>query len=166
MHGNAGQERVAWLVQALGLQPHPEGGHYRRIHASGLLVLPEDGRGARPALTAIHYLLGPGECSRWHCVASDEAWHYIEGAPLALFDADPGFEQVEMRALGPFAPGAEPLRVVPHGRWQAARSTGAYTLVACTVGPGFDFADFEMLRDQPGMADRVRALGGDVAAMV
>ena len=166
MHGDAGHERIAWLVQALGLQPHPEGGHYRRIHASRLRVSPEDGRGARPALTAIHYLLGPGECSRWHRVASDEAWHYIEGAPLALFDADPGFEQVEMRSLGPFAPGAEPLRVVSHGRWQAARSTGAYTLVACTVGPGFDFADFEMLRDRPDEAAFVRTLGGDAAALV
>jgi len=162
----ANARRLRWLVATLELQPHPEGGHYRRIHASTARVTPADGRGIRPALTCIHYLLAAGECSRWHRVASDEAWHYIEGAPLALFDADPGFEQVEMRALGPFAPGAEPVRVVPHRRWQAARSTGAYTLVACTVGPGFDFADFEMLRDQPGMADRVRALGGDVAAMV
>lgn len=159
-------QRSEWLVETLGLLPHPEGGHYRRIHASGLQVSPEDGRGSRPALTAIHYLLGPGECSRWHRVASDEAWHYIEGAPLALFDADPGFGQVEMRALGPFGPGAEPVRVVPHGRWQAARSTGAYTLVACTVGPGFDFEDFELLRDRPDEAAFVRTLGGDAAAMV
>src|SRR5690606_11416304 len=72
----------------------------------------------------------------------------------------------ESRLLGPFAPGTEPVRVVPHGRWQAARSTGPYTLVACTVGPGFDFAAFELLRDRPVDAARVRELGGDVAALV
>lgn len=158
--------RVAWLVQALGLEPHPEGGHYRRIHASSAQVLPADGRGVRPALTCIHYMLAAGECSRWHRVGSDEAWHYIEGAPLALYDADPGFDLVEMRALGPFAPGTEPVRVVPQDRWQAARSTGAYTLVACAVGPGFDFADFELLRDRTDEAAFVRTLGGDAAALV
>ena len=166
MTGEAGAGRATWLVQALGLEPHPEGGHYRRIHASSASVLPPDGRGERPALTCIHYLLAAGECSRWHRVASDEAWHYIEGAPLVLLGADPGFTEVESRLLGPFGPGAEPVRVVPHGRWQAARSTGPYTLVACTVGPGFDFADFELLRDRPADAARVRALGGDVAALV
>src|SRR5690606_21936758 len=136
--------RAAWLVEALGLGAHPEGGHYRRIHAASIGVLPSDGRGERPALTCIHYLLAAGECSRWHRVASDEAWHYIEGAPLVLLGADPGFTEVESRLLGPFGPGAEPVRVVPHGRWRAARPTGPYTLVACTVGPGCVFADFEL----------------------
>ena len=139
--------RIAWLVDALGLEPHPEGGRYRRFHASTVQVSPVDGRGPRPGLTCIHYLLVAGECSRWHRVASDEAWQFIEGAPLELLEADADFERVETRVLGPFAADAAPVRVVPAGRWQAARPTGAYTLVACTVGPGFDFADFELLRD-------------------
>lgn len=162
----SGPDRVAWLIATLGLQPHPEGGHYRRIHASSAQVRPGDGRGARPALTGIYYLLAAGECSRWHRVASDEAWHHLEGAPLALFEADAAFAQVARRLLGPFADDAEPVRVVPHGRWQAARSTGAYTLVACSVGPGFDFADFELLCDRADEAARVRALGGEAAALV
>jgi len=165
--------RIAWLVGALGLEPHPEGGRYRRFHASTVQVSPVDGRGPRPGLTCIHYLLVAGECSRWHRVASDEAWQFIEGAPLELLEADADFERVETRVLGPFAPDAthgggtdaEPVRVVPAGRWQAARPTGAYALVTCTVGPGFDFADFELLRDDPDAAASVGASGGDVAAL-
>ena len=162
---HADARRIGWLIEALQLQPHPEGGHYRRIHAATAQVLPQDGRGARPALTAIHYLLAAGETSRWHRVASDEVWHFIEGAPLAMFEADAAFAHVETRTLGPLAPGSMPLHVAQAGRWQAARSTGAYTLVACTVGPGFDFEDFELLRDRPEALARIRALGGEIAAL-
>ncbi len=158
--------RADWLVEALRLEPHPEGGHYRRIHAAELQVVPGDGRGERPALTAIYYLLRGGDCSRWHRVASDESWHFIEGARLALYVADPDFESVEVTSLGAFAPGVEPVRVVSAGRWQAARTTGTYTLVACCVGPGFDFADFELLREHEDQAAFVRTLGGDVSALV
>ena len=145
--------RAAHLVETLGLQPHPEGGHYREIFRSPQAVRPADGRGERSALTVIHFLLTEGEVSRWHRVASDEAWHVVEGAPLALLVADDGFAAVETHQLGGEGP---PAHVVPAGAWQAARSLGAYTLVGCTVGPGFDFADFELIDARPDLADAAR----------
>ena len=101
------------------------------------------------ALTAIYFLLASGEVSCWHRVRSDEVWHYLEGDPLELQIADPAFEHTTTIILGPYGGVAAPVCVVPAGWWQAARTTGAYTLVACTVGPGFDYDDFVMLRDLP-----------------
>lgn len=148
--------RAAELITALALSPHPEGGYFREVHRSAASVDPLDGRTERSALTTIYFLLVAGEVSRWHRVASDEAWHFLEGDPLALHEAHAGFDRVATRILGRFADGAEPLRVVAAGSWQAARSTGDYTLVGCTVGPGFDFGDFEMLHD---VVDEAEALG-------
>lgn len=145
--------RAAYLISSLGLSPHPEGGHFRRIHASAARVQPCDGRGDRLALTSIVYLLAAGERGRWHRVASDEAWHFYEGDPLELFTADSAFDHLERSVLGPVADHRMPVQVVPAGAWQAARSTGSYTLVGCTVGPGFEFADFEMLADVPALAE-------------
>lgn len=119
-------------------------------------VLPRDGRGERSALTTIHFLLREGERSRLHRVSSDEVWHFYEGDPLELLWTDPDFTQLRRARLGPVGPDTAPVAVVPAGWWQAARSTGVYTLVGCTVGPGFDFADFEMLADDPAAAERLR----------
>lgn len=149
--------RAAELILALDLAPHPEGGHFREIHRSADVVDRADGRGARAALTVIYFLLAAGETSRWHRVASDEAWLFLEGDPLELMDADSRFDRVDARILGPFGPGAGPAHVVRSGRWQAARSTGAYTLASCAVGPGFEYADFEMLRDRRREADALRS---------
>ena len=147
--------RAARLVTTLGLLPHPEGGHYREIFRSPRTVQPADGRGERAALTVIHFLLTEGEVSRWHRVASDEAWHVVEGDPLALLVADDTFATVETHRLGAETDGG-PAHVVPAGAWQAARSLGAYTLVGCTVGPGFDFADFELIDARPDLAEAAR----------
>lgn len=147
---------VAELIERLSLSPHPEGGHFREVYRSGTEVQLADQRGRRSALTTIYFLLGAGEVSRWHRVASDEAWHFYEGDPLELFVADADFDRVERRILGQASDAAQPVHVVAAGCWQAARSTGAYTLAGCSVGPGFDFADFEMLRDRPDAANRVR----------
>lgn len=141
--------RAAELITMLGLSPHPEGGFFREIHRASAAVVPDDGRGERAALTTIWFLLGADDVSRWHRVASDEVWHFVEGDVLELHDTPGRFERTRQRRLGSFGDAAEPVLVVPSGNWQAARTTGAYTLVACTVGPGFDFADFEMLRDLP-----------------
>jgi uncharacterized protein len=148
--------RAAHLIASLGLAPHPEGGHFREVYRSASAVQPLDERPARAALTTIYFLLADGEASRWHRVASDEVWHHYEGAPLELLEMDPDFEAVATTLLGPVSDAALPARVVAANRWQAARSTGAYTLVGCTVGPGFDFADFGMLSDLPAEAERVR----------
>ncbi len=86
---SASSRRVRELVDALALVPHPEGGHYREIYRSRAHVTPHDGRPTRVAFTAIHFLLAAGEASRWHRVASDEAWHHYEGDALELFGATP-----------------------------------------------------------------------------
>lgn len=149
--------RAAELITSLHLVPHPEGGFYREIHRAESRVQPLDGRPDRAALTTIYFLLAAGDVSRWHRVTSDEAWHFHEGEPLELFSMDGDFARVDRHLLGNAADGVRPIHVITASSWQAARSTGAYTLVGCTVGPGFEFADFEMLRDRPGDADRLRA---------
>jgi uncharacterized protein len=158
--------RAAHLVSALGLVPHPEGGHYREVYRSASGVQPLDARPGRAALTTIYFLLAAGEVSRWHRVASDEVWHHYEGDALELFVADARFDRISRELLGPVGEGVQPVRVVPADAWQAARSTGSYTLVGCTVGPGFDFADFRMLRDLPAEAEVVRGRHPDAAPFV
>jgi hypothetical protein len=123
--------RAEELVTRLGLAPHPEGGHFARVFRSGATVSPPDSRGPRAALSAIYFLLVEGGFSRWHRVSSDEAWHHCE------------------HALGPLSDASAPLHVVPCGWWQAARALGPYSLVACCVGPGFEFDDFALLADIP-----------------
>jgi uncharacterized protein len=153
--------RAAELVKLLGMRPHPEGGHYVELFRSSRRVRVLDRRVERAAMTAIYFLLAAGEFSRWHCVGSDEIWHHHDGDPveLLLFD-DQGLRRM---LLGPIARGTRPTVVVPAGTWQAARSTGAYTLVACTVGPGFEFADFSLAVESPDIAARIRQAGPDMA---
>ena len=158
--------RASQLIEQLGLAPHPEGGYYRQIYRSSTTVQPADGRPVRPSLTTIYFLLAGGDVSRWHRVASDEVWHYYEGDPLELFDAHGGFVEITRHVLGRVEDRREPVRVIPAGHWQAARSTGAYTLVGCTVGPGFDFADFDMLDQRPDEAEALRRQHPDLAKFV
>lgn len=153
-------------MAVLGLVPHPEGGYFREVHRSASLVHRPDSGTPRPALTAIYFLLAAGDMSRWHCVASDETWHFHEGEALELLTADPGFAHVARQRLGPVGDDTRPVQVVPAGDWQAARSTGAYTLVSCTVAPGFEFADFALLRDRPADAERLRRGHPDLAPFV
>jgi uncharacterized protein len=148
--------RAAYLISSLGLISHPEGGRFREIYRSPACVKPCDGRIERSALTAIFYLLVAGEKSRWHRVASDEAWLYYEGDPLELFIADPSFDRIERILLGPVGEHTRPMHVVPANAWQAARSFKAYTLTGCTVGPGFEFEDFQMISQFPELAEKVR----------
>lgn len=158
--------RAAELTTLLGLRPHPEGGRYAEIFRSMRTVQPSDGRPARAALTAIYFLLEAGEQSRWHKVLSDEAWHWIEGDPLQLWIWEPGASVATRLELGPpTAEGRRPVAVVPAGAWQAARSAGSYTLVACDVGPGFDFADFT-LAESPADRAALSALGEESAALI
>jgi hypothetical protein len=138
---------AAAVAAALGLSPHPEGGHYREVWRD----VPEGG--GRGAGTAIHFLLGPGERSRWHCVDAAELWLWQGGGPLVLSLSSDGRAVEELR-LGPALDAGETLMaVVPKGWWQAARPAGGgWTLVACTVSPAFEFAGFEMAPEgwEPG----------------
>lgn len=135
------------VITNLGLQPHPEGGWYARTWAAPATD------GARPAGTAIHYLLRAGEVSRWHTVDAAEVWLFHAGDPLVLRTA-PGDEgPVAAHTLGAdVLAGQVPQVVVPAGWWQAAQPTGAWTLVSCVVVPGFDFAGFTMAEEgwEPG----------------
>ena len=122
------------LIAALKLAPHPEGGYYGETFRDG------EGRGHS---SAIHFLLKAGQVSWWHRVDAAEVWHFYRGAPLVLSIAKGGV--VKTHVLGPgIEQGEMPQVVVPAGAWQMAKSLGDYTLVGCTVAPGFDFAGFEL----------------------
>jgi predicted cupin superfamily sugar epimerase len=139
--------RADQLIHDLELAPHPEGGWYRRLYRSELAVY-RDGA-PRAALTTILYLLRSGETSRWHRIDADEAWHHYEGAPLRLWRTASDFHSVEEFELGRPGGSTLPCHVIPAGTWQAARTLGEYSLVGCTVAPGFDFAGFSLLSDDP-----------------
>ena len=127
---------AAEIIARLELRPHPEGGHYRETFRDSDV----DGRSAS---TAIYFLLARGERSHWHRIDAAEVWHYYAGGALNLQIAD----DVGQRCirLGPdLAAGEVPQTIVPAQAWQAAESTGDWTLVGCTVAPGFDFAKFEL----------------------
>lgn len=158
--------RAAELVERLELMPHPEGGYYREVFRAAATVQPADDRPPRPALTTIYFLLHQDAHSRWHRVRSDEVWHHYEGDRLELLMAAPDFETTRRVWLGPVDLADDeqrPVAVVPAGWWQTARSLGSHTLVGCTVGPGFDFADFAMLRDDPEAATALRQRHPDLA---
>ncbi len=158
--------RVAELVRSLGLAPHPEGGYYREIYRSSQTVRPSHERAERSAITTIYYLLPATDHSRWHSVRSDEVWHFYDGDPLELTIIEPGTFELRRARLGPMSADQRPARVVPAGHWQAARTTGAYTLAGCSVGPGFDFADFRLLRDDPDAARRLRGAAPELAGLL
>ena len=125
------------LIARLALAPHPEGGWYRQTWVA-------EGPG-RPSGTAIYFLLKAGERSHWHRVDATEIWHFHAGAPLLLRLAQTGHGPAERLRLGPdLAAGEEPQRIVPAHWWQAAQTTGDWTLVGCTVSPGFRFEGFEL----------------------
>ena len=123
------------IIARLNLAPHPEGGWYRQTWAGPMV-------NGRPIGTAIHFLLQAGERSHWHRVDADEIWFWHAGAPLIL---SMGLDAARDQRLGPdVLAGDAPQIVVPKGWWQAARTTGAYSLVSCTVAPGFQFSGFEL----------------------
>jgi uncharacterized protein len=130
---------AAEMIRLLELEPHPEGGHYRQTFRDARMV---DGRAAS---TAIYFLLARGERSHWHRVDAVEVWHYYAGAPIELEIAADAKGPVERLTLGPdIAAGERPQTIVPVHAWQAARSLGEWTLVGCTVAPGFEFKGFEL----------------------
>ena len=131
------------IVKLLDLSPHPEGGFYRETFRD--TVTGADGRAAS---TAIYFLLPEGVVSRWHRVDAAEAWHWYAGAPLTLSEGGDGpapGEARDVRLGTDLAKGERPQHVIEAGVWQQARSLGAWTLVGCTVAPGFMFEGFEII---------------------
>jgi uncharacterized protein len=129
---------AADIIARLDLKPHPEGGHYRETFRD----CPLD-TGGRSASTAIYFLLARGERSHWHRIDAVEVWHYYAGAALALQIVD-GAGPRNIRLGADLSAGDVPQAIVPAQAWQAAQSCGDWTLVGCTVAPGFDFATFEL----------------------
>ena len=126
------------IIRLLDLAPHPEGGWYRETWRA------EAPDGQRAAGTAIYFLLSAEQFSHWHRVDAAEIWHWYAGAPLVLSLSANG-EDAQAVILGPeLGTGQRPQHVVPAGSWQSATSLGAWTLVGCTVSPGFEFAGFEL----------------------
>jgi predicted cupin superfamily sugar epimerase len=150
--------RASELIRTLQLAPHPEGGWYREVYRSQRSLCDPLLAGEREAMTTIYFLLAEGAVSHWHRLASDEVWHFCEGSALELLVLEGRSERPVPRRVGPVGDG-EPLTAVPAGTWQAARTTGAYTLAGCTVAPGFSFQDFELLRECPEDLARLTALG-------
>ena len=125
------------MIAKLALKPHPEGGHYRETFRDTHLI------GGRPASTAILFLLARGERSHWHRIDAVEVWHYYAGAPLKLEIVDGAKEEIVR--LGPDVHADEaPQATVPARAWQAAETLGDWTLVGCTVAPGFEFSGFTL----------------------
>jgi predicted cupin superfamily sugar epimerase len=129
------------VIALLGLAPHPEGGSFRETFRDARPT------GGRSASTAIYFLLREGEKSRWHRVDAAEVWHFYAGAALELQIAPAHCARETLRLGARLADGERPQSVVPAGAWQRARSLGAWTLVGCTVAPGFEFAAFEVAPD-------------------
>ena len=126
-------------MRRLELKPHPEGGWYRQSWAA-----PRKG-GARPAGTAIYYLLDRGGRSHWHRVDATEIWHFYAGSPLRLRLAASSAGPAREIRLGPdIHSNQSPQVIVPEGWWQSAHSPGGWALVGCTVSPGFRFEGFEL----------------------
>ena len=125
------------IIAKLNLQPHPEGGWYRQTWVAA--------DGPRPSGTCIYFLLKIGERSHWHRVDAVEIWHHYAGAPLQLWTSATVEGPATRHELGAdFTSGQTPQVIVPEGHWQAARSLGKWTLVGCTVSPGFQFEGFEL----------------------
>jgi len=135
---NVAEMSAAEIIARLDLKPHPEGGHYRETFRDSRT----DGTG-RSRSTAIYFLLARGERSHWHRIDAVETWHYYAGSALTLKIADDD-GQWSFRLGANLAAGEQPQAIVPPHTWQAAESTGDWTLVGCTVAPGFDFSTFEM----------------------
>lgn len=154
--------RAAELIETLGLEPHPEGGRYRRAYTSATSLAYATAR--RPITTAIHYLLCSGEISRWHRIDADEIWQHHEGDALELMLFDAATSKLERHRLGrsDAATATQPLVGVPAGIWQAACPLGDYALVGCSVAPGFDFAGFALLDADPAALQALTQSAADL----
>ena len=136
-------KKCSEIIKKFKLSPHPEGGWFKEVLRSKNFVTREDGQ-KRNNITGIYYLLCNGGKSSWHRVNfSDEIWIYLQGEPLELWILDNMNDKIKNLRLDSI----NPIEIIPAGYWQAARTCGTYTLTSCCVAPGFDFMDFEMLRN-------------------
>ncbi len=128
---------AAEIIAKLDLKPHPEGGHFRETFRDTRII------NGRAASTAILFLLARGERSHWHRIDAVEIWHYYAGSPLKLEIVDGSKEEI-IRLGADIRAGEAPQVTIPARAWQAAESLGDWSLIGCTVAPGFDFETFEL----------------------
>ncbi len=150
-------KRAQELIKILALSPHPEGGYYKEIYRSKNKIISPKNNEIRSAVTDIYFLLFAGQVSRLHKVAHDEIWHFYEGDPLALVEIEADNLQVARILLGDKNTVPKYQHCIEGGNWQGAYSSGDYSLVGCTVAPGFDFSDFEFLKDNQSMCADILA---------
>jgi predicted cupin superfamily sugar epimerase len=150
--------RALELIDTLQLAPHPEGGHYRRVYEATKQV--EVNGVLRPTLTSIQFLLTEGAGSRWHRVDAAEVWDWQEGSSVELLMYDAAAHALSRVQLDTSVRGGQLLQVVPAGIWQSARTHGDYSLVNCSVTPGFVWSGLEMLDERSPLANELRAAGG------
>lgn len=132
------------IIEHFDMQPHPEGGFFNETYRSDLVINTSIGK--RCASTAIHFLITKDSISHFHRLNSDEGWHYHLGEPLKIIEITPEGDLLET-LLGPnFREGQKLQHMIPAGHWFASTSTGDFSLVGCTVAPGFEFDDFEMAK--------------------
>ncbi len=158
------KERAEHLKRLLALEPHVEGGHYRRIYESTRSAAFGNEKRERAMATSIYYLLCADEVSQWHRIDADEIWHWYEGEPIEMLRFDPHDQQLTRHRLGPVSLDSAPVFVVPAGCWQAARPLGEYALVGCTVAPGYEWRGFSTLGDE-AVINQLRSLDPELLAL-
>ncbi|MBI34941.1 MAG: cupin [Flavobacteriales bacterium] len=139
-------KKSKYWIENLKLTPHPEGGYYKEIYRSKKSFQPKGFSGRRDYMTSIYFLLEKGEVSHFHSIKSDELWSYHAGDSLTVFVLHPDGDMKKL-IIGPNLEKGEVLQaVVPEGSVFGSKSNGAYSLVGCTVSPGFDFNDFKLFK--------------------
>jgi predicted cupin superfamily sugar epimerase len=137
-----------YWISRLQLLPHPEGGYYRETYRAEGVIQPPGYSGPRAFSTGIYFLLRNKDCSHFHRMKSDELWHFYDGSPLALHMIHPDGSHQKIAVGTDLDRNETPQAVIPANTWFGARVSepNSFTLIGCTVAPGFDFADFELAR--------------------
>ena len=153
--------KASYWIQMLEMQAHPEGGYFKEVYRSDLEIDVE--QGSRPAATSIYYLLRAGEFSAFHRIKSDETWYFHAGGPIEIVVIDEWGNLTKQLVGLELEKGMFPQFTVNAGRWFASHPKGEFSLVGCSVAPGFDFRDFEMadrqqlLKDYPQLENEILA---------
>jgi len=139
--------RAKTLIQLLKLIAHSEGGFYREVFRSKSKVESPAKKTSRHAMSDIYFLLPSGHVSKFHKLAHDELWHFYEGSPVQIIEIEPEVLKITKTTIGHTSEVLCYKHLVKAGNWQAAKTSGDYSLAGCTVAPGFEFEDFKLLRD-------------------
>lgn len=151
---------VQEIIDQLKLEKHPEGGYYRETYRSNEIINRQNDE-VRTAGTGIYFLLTEGVCTKWHRVNSDELWHFYRGDKLVLEIIDNNGQFSQLYLNDEFTGKGQYQQLIPKNCWQRAYSTGKYTLVGCTVSPGFEFEDFEMI-EQDELAEQYPEISSEI----